>query len=517
MIKKQTRLIIIAAAVFVILLLAYLIVVRPLIANEETDDTPELLPAETNAAGEVTDPGEALGQANSILMYPQITREMIARIEVSNKFGQFAFYYDKNDKEFYIEDNINAPYSKEVFAQLVVAVGYSAAMDRVTADCKDFSEYGLDDNEERAVYRITTNDGKEYVAYVGSQIVTGAGYYAKFNDRNAVYVINATSGALLKGSINNLISPVLTLTPSQTDYFLVNEFTIAKRDEDGEMQPFFSAKSKTKKGVDDSGNETEEFDRYEMVYPSGYSINTSNYDTILQGFMELSGNRVVHLGKDGATVPAETLALFGLEKPEYELYINYKGTFNSIVLSEKTENDTYFAYSLLFNTIVEVDSSSLDFLEWDLLEFIDKPLFTLNVADVASIAISGNGIDETFIITLDEATDTQKAKGIKVRTLSGKEITDVTSFRSLYMRMLTLSLVTYAEVDSTEGLDLLATFTLITRDGQKYEFKFYPYTTRRCLYSANGDAEFYVIKESVDRIVEDAVKVLNGETVRFYS
>ena len=50
-------------------------------------------------------------------------------------------------------------------------------------------------------------------------------------------------------------------------------------------------------------------------------------------------------------------------------------------------------------------------------------------------------------------------------------------------------------------------------DGLVFEYKFYPYSTRRCYFTINGEGEFYVLRDSVEKAISDTVKMLNGEIV----
>ena len=47
------------------------------------------------------------------------------------------------------------------------------------------------------------------------------------------------------------------------------------------------------------------------------------------------------------------------------------------------------------------------------------------------------------------------------------------------------------------------------------EFAFYPYHTRRCFYTLNGKGEFYVLKDGVEKIVNDAIRITKGEAVNY--
>ena len=103
---------------------------------------------------------------------------------------------------------------------------------------------------------------------------------------------------------------------------------------------------------------------------------------------------------------------------------------------------------------------------------------------------------------------------VKIKN-SDTYVKDPRNFRQFYMGLLTTNLVTYADVTDTEGLECLATLKVVTREGKKMEFAFYPYATRRCLFTLNGKGEFYVLKDAIDKMVSDAKKLITGETVNY--
>jgi len=74
-------------------------------------------------------------------------------------------------------------------------------------------------------------------------------------------------------------------------------------------------------------------------------------------------------------------------------------------------------------------------------------------------------------------------------------------------------MVTYADTTDTAGLECIAKITIETDSGETTTFGFYPYATRRCLYTVNGVGEFYCLRGTVDTLVEYTEKLLNGEQV----
>ncbi|MBR5322461.1 MAG: DUF4340 domain-containing protein [Clostridia bacterium] len=507
MIKKRIILISLIAVLFIVMLCAYLFVVAPMLEeNEESTSKIELLD------------GEVWATSTTILMFDHVERANIQSIEISNKNNNYKFYYDEAKKDFFIEGYENAPYSKEMIATLISNAGYPVTMKRVVDKTDDLSQYGLAESDNPAYYILTTRKGETYKVYIGNMIPTGAGYYTRYEERDAVYITEASISQTLLGKIENLITPMLFIPTTQSDYFLVKDLILVK-----EEKPFIEVTTETKEAQTSEGKKYEEFVDYKMLYPAEYTVST-NYDVMLQGFMELYGNSVLELCKDGEVFSDDILEKYNLKTPAYELLFTHNGIMNDIFISKKTEDGVYYAYSLLFNIICDIPADLFNFLEWELIEYIEKPLFQYNINDIDSITVTSKDFNETFVLYTEEgetttnpvtgATTTKTELKVKIKS-SDTYVKDSQNFRQFYMGLLTTNLVTYADVTNTDGLECLATLKVVTREGKKMEFAFYPYATRRCLFTLNGKGEFYVLVDAVEKMVNDAKKLITGETINY--
>ncbi|MBE6718268.1 MAG: DUF4340 domain-containing protein [Ruminococcaceae bacterium] len=528
MIKKRIYLISAIAVLFVALTCVYFIVIAPMLKDLTTNEPIKLLE------------GEAYASSTTVLMFEHQPREAIQSIEVNNKAGSYKFFYDEKQKDFFIEGYLNAPYSKEMFSTLISNAGFPATMRRVTEKADDFSKYGLAESDNPSYYVLTTRKGVQHKVYIGNLIPTGAGFYARYEGRDAVYIVDGGVSQTLLGPVENLITPMLFIPTSQTDYFTVKDFILLKYDDNktntdngdelgniyenlDTKNVFVAITSKTKEEQTENGEKYEDFLNYQMYYPGIYNVSTS-YDELLQSFMDFYGEAVIKLGKDDEVFTKEDLKEFNLDKPAYEIFFTHKGIHNNILISKQNEDGSYYAYSPLFNTVILMAEEKFDFLEWELIEYVEKPIFQYNIKDISSISISSGSFEETFILYTSEGetttnpitgvTSTETILEVKLKS-TDKYIDSPDNFRQLYMMLLTTNLVTTADVEDETGLDCLATFKIITKEGKKLEYAFYPYSTRRCFFTLNGKGEFYVLKDSIENIVNAAQKVIKGETVDY--
>lgn len=487
--KKQGRLILIMAIIVAAAICAYFFVVLPIVnyVEEVTKETVELLD------------GEVLGTNDRILLFDHYERKDIQSIDIHNEFGEYGFYYDEADEAFYVKDHPGAPYSKELFSSLVVSTGYTLSMERVTMDCEDLSEYGLADDQEPAWYTLTTRDGEEHTVYIGDLLPSGGGYYVRYKDRNAVYVLDTTIGNTVLQPLENMITAMVTLPMNTNDYFTIKNFAVMQGDSVTVMLTYLNAEEKEAAASTSA---------YKMMYPADYAVNTTSYTTVLEVLTNFTGPATL------AYAPTEEeLAEYGLLEPAFSIYYEYQEIEQFVVFSAKNENGNYYAYTPLFDLVTELDGTTMAWLEWDLIKWVDTPIFMMNINDVATITVESDTATRIYDLVgeAQELVVTERETGFKPI---------VQNYRQFYKSLLSIYLQGYATDDITEEeiTDLKAgeaylTLTIETRAGKKTEYKFYPYSTRRAYYTVNGEGQFYVLRDMATKIISDCEKVMTNTDV----
>ena len=515
---RQKRIIIAGSILFVAALLSYFFIIKPLVAKHtEEEKPPELLE------------GEVLGDSNRILMMEHIEMADIKSIEVHNQHGAYTFYRASDDA-FYIKGQEGAPYSYELLSSLVVSAGYTLSMTRVTTDCTDFHEYGLAEEDNPAYYIITKNDGTAHKIYIGNLLATGGGYYARYDGRGAVYVLDTTIAATLLADINSMIKPVLGRPLATNDYYTTDDIYLIRN---GKLVVFIDYRTPqevvTEAGMGD----------YVMKYPTAYTVNTSTVSSLLETLKQFYGDKTIEFGKDilkyleengdgeetGESDSAETgdddeadmefisrlKESYGIDidNPAYLLHYTYKDMQTFVIFSEPDEDGNMYAFSSLYDLVAQINISSCEFLNWDLLKFVDRPLYAENINDVSSIEIDSELVKVKF--TLEGEGQEILIRSDRSDTPYGA--TDVKNFRQWYKDLLSMKLQDYAKNTDTDSLTLYATFTFTMDNGETIVYRFYPYSTHHCYYTVNGVGEFYTMNNSVEKVLTDAVRLLNGDSV----
>ncbi len=469
-----------------------------------------------------TEGTEVVGAGQRVLMFKQLTYDrsstndlsrVISRIEVHNQHGDFTVKRGESNR-FDVEDHPTAILVDELFAQLSVGCGYTISMQRLENPVRlpdgsiDYSEYGLapetrvekDEEGKDKVdkdgnpvtydykptwYTVTTMTNETYTVTLGDATVSEAGYYARYEDRDTVYILssaNLDAGALQP--IEALISPMMVYPMTLNTYFQVNNFVYRSNidhygilrgmiletvgldldsftpDEDGKYpaeaqekldeydkivekmsdedylklyDKHFEANSKLVTAfsfIDLAERETSLYSslpyRMSSDYMEGYLPNSDNIGSVLQSLYSMTFDGVAVLGPD-----EDDLAEYGLDLPAHSFSFIYKNAEgqefnNSFIVSEKTEEGKYYGYSDIYDMILIIDESQMGYLEWEEIDWYEREYFLFNIAHVQTIKLEGAGIAEPIIFTLDNSKSDQ-SKGInsdKLEILANGDLVD---------------------------------------------------------------------------------------------
>lgn len=526
-ISKKQRLIPILAVCAVIGLILYYAVLKPMLESITEKEIPPINTwlTEQMTSGAISEieyndllnkgKCEVLGSQNRILMFNHTEKANIQSVEVHNTHGTYTFYRDASDN-FVIRDAENASYDKEMLSSLVVSSGYTLSMTRVSENCEDLSEYGLSKEDNPSYYTLTTTQGVTHTVYIGKPIPTGAGFYCSYEDRPAVYVLDATLASTLLADIRDLMTAILTYPVASTTYYTITNFDMTKNGENFLHVDYLT---------DAERIQTASTSVWRMVYPEGgYTPSSTNYDAMLQTFTNFTGNRVMEFNVLGdmasEELTDEQIAIFekyDLTAPETTVSFDYTDpnagytVTNMVWFSSMTEEGQYYVYSWLFDIISVIDAASNPWLSYDIIDFIDRPVFQMNINNVAKIEISGGELnEEKMSADFRLAGDGQELVVTEDRTGT---VVDTQNFRQLYKTMLSIEIEDYTEDNSTDEAKCIATMRITTESDIVTEYKFYAYATRRCFMTVNGEGEFYVNRDMAAKLISDAKKVIAGITV----
>ena len=529
--KKQKILMTVLAAVAAVLILLWFFVIEPFIINapadfvemgdyemaENTDgtvvlrrgdETVTLNPGEYVAEwkdgsktlvsdGKIQDilEGEVI-EGSRVLLFPHTERENMQSIEVYNSYGKYTVCRNSEDS-FVLNGFEEVEIDPTALSSVVVGGGYALTMERIVDHAEDLSEYGLDESQDPAWYKLTDRDGNSWKIFIGKKLVSGAAYYVCPEGKDSVYAISNSLIDPMLLSKETIVSKQITSTVSSTQIANISNFAIMRGDE-----KYVSVKMITEEERDELGLTM----LYQMTTPAGYNLNSTTYTEALENFVEFTATEILAVG-----ITNSRLEKYGLKDAPYSVYFEINGEENLLYISEETAEGTRYVASLTKDLIAVFSAEEFDFLELDLIRWVDQSIFMVNINEVGTIKIESDRVNETF---------TLEGEGQElVVTTSGGIKPDVSNFRQFYKTLLGSNIQGYSELSEEEIAEFEKgepelTFTYITRAGRTTEYKFYTISERKTICTINGEGgEFHFLYTHVNKISSDCIKIINGETV----
>ncbi len=516
--SKQSKLIIILASVLAVILVLFFVLgptgFDVFGFNEQQEEVLELLE------------GEVFLGPTRRLVFEHMERDEIQSIEVHNQHGTYTAYYNNEYKQFCFYGAEDTPYDENLFSSLIVNAGYVMMIDRLSHEerSSDYSEYGLGENDDASYYIITSRDGKsKYKMYIGNSTLDNSGYYAMLDGRDEIYVLTPNLSSTVLADVKTLLTPLLTLPISDNDYYTkINDFFISRNSE-----PFVrfayvgQTEDKETMGVTIP---------YTLSYPKYYPGSTAQIQSVITSSMNLTGEEILEFGvydesedENGETVynlRPELAEKYGLSSPAYDLFYSYGEyeIFSLVSFSKKQKDEDgtefYYALSQGYDVIVKISADKVKFLEWELVDYIEKAIFNCHIDYVGQIDLTGG--DKKFCFKLTgtgkklNVTETYSNRLLKPNPegTSKDVLDDVYNFRQFYKTSLTITTQDVTETPTEKAL--IAEMRVTLRNGDVNEYRFYSYSDRRCYYTVNGEGEFYVARSMVKKLLNDAQKVVDG-------
>ncbi len=501
-----------------------------------------------------TEGNEVVGSNRRILIFPHTAKASIDSITVNNDHGTYTFYRDSNN-DFQIKGYEGTAYNPELFSSLVVSTGYTLSMQKLAEPRKDengqFSEYGLVPEErvdeegntytyQPVTYTLTDISGNKYKMIIGDPIVSGAGYYAQYEGRNAVYILSNELAKTLLEPIETLVNPMIVYPMTLTTYFDVDNFTLMTYDYEGAAAAGIDLSKEDMTPEEEKASEEfvkiltsfqyidlterENTERSSIPYImsplsglSEYDAHSINIDQCLQSFYETTFVGVKKLG-----LTEKAMRDYDLEDPRYVIYLDFQNVEHWIYISDMTEQGTYYVACDIFNMVVEIDRAYLSFLNWTEFDWVESTLLQLNLAFVDHIDIDSPNYDVTF--TMDNSASDQSSTVsssdivITANTNGSSKVVDTDTFRDFYKTILYASMEGLCELSEEEMAELRAkpdaeadlVMTIKSLSGREIVYRFYQYTERKAYMTINGQGVFYILNDRVQKLITDAGKAVEG-------
>ncbi len=384
-----------------------------------------------------------------------------------------------NKGDFVIESSPLVSFDQRLFANLYVSAGYTLTTRKLEEPIVDkngeFSEYGLvpetriDDegNEylyEPAYYLITDIDGNRHKVIIGDKLVTGGGFYAQYvsleggaeEKRSAVYVLGSDIENSLLQPVESFVTPQIVYQMSPTDYTDVEDFNIFRTNDDGSTEHVVGF---TFVPLDERQNsvliDKPFFFTHEELL--GYNTNADRVSENLNKLYMQGCERVCKLSPEnadfieyglGREVEVDSKVEFEFASKYTMSYYydilddngEYVSTIKQVVfISEHNEYGNYYAYTFVyeghpestnpdrdeellytFDMIVEVSGSTLDFVELERTDWINKNFVDYNIAFVDELTVSTKDYTAEFKLDNSKTPESENVSS-SLLTVNGKD------------------------------------------------------------------------------------------------
>jgi len=465
--------------------------------------------------------GESLGVTDRIMITDQVERKNMKSVQVHNPEDNYKLIHHLGNNTYYVEGAEFVPIHQEVVPSLITNAGYLLSMMRVAAkDIDDGNEiladleaFGLHPENPASYFIVTKTDDIWYKIIIGDKIPTTGGYYVMYEDadglRPAIYIVDTTIEDTILSTRYSILLPAIVEPIRMNESYLIDNFRFYKGRDlfvhiyEGPIP-----------------EDSEAFVNHVMGYPAPYMVS-DNYSSLLNFITNIMGDRVVYaLGINDEELPDEIITKYGFDEYTAKITFDFKDKNYYFVFSKPNEKGNYYVLTE-FYSIVEVPPEKLKiegipqpFLEWDILKFIDRPIFSYNINDVASIEIKVPGKNDAFFtIAPDPNSDKERDR---IVTGNGKDLIVDGGFRDFYYSILSIDLLDFIALDSETDVyaqkEPMLQMIITMNDGfiRDYKFYFVEENTRRCFYTINGSGDFYVLRDKVLKLMKDTDLILQN-------
>ena len=475
--KKQ-----IITATALVLIAAVLGVAYFLITREEPEEP--VTEVEKGAFGETVKNGRPF-------IVDEVKAEQMNSITVHNPHDEYSLIH-KASGAYKIEGLENYETDQAMLSQLRVNAMHLLALKYVeNAELDDLSQYGIDKNDPSVWFEVKYNNNKDsYKILVGDKTPDGDGYYAMLVGRDALYVIDTGVEACILQPRLSYVTPTIVDTVESNYAYTLKDFTLNKKGET------FISIEKASGDLTYGNNST-----HRLTYPAyNYAVSMANFEMLLSALGELTGTRTLYYGDSITDELLAELGFFdaeGNDVSDYSFKYSYPAFTEYVYVMDNAELGGYTVYSLKENIIVHVAAESMEFLQWEMLQWVSAEIYMLDIEDIATVEYEYLGRKATFKI--DGTGETLSATGNNIPV-------DTNEFKELYKSIMYVIVTAYAK-DSAYGSEQLK-LTVTTEKGEVLEYVFYANTATNSYYTLNGFGEFYVSADKVLAMRDAAFKLV---------
>ncbi len=441
------------------------------------------------------------GSAESVFLADPLDMDEIAEVSVKNETGSWRLYRGEDD-QLYFEGAENVLYNQTMIAYLRSCVAYLESLGQVEHP-EEMEEYALTEASCLASFSVTSTKGDRYEVLVGEKLVGTQGYYARLADSDEVHVLSSSLERCLFGDLSFFLSGQVAIALSESDYYEISHFQI-----DRGGKKFVEIER-----IPEEELTEQDLSTHRVVYPAHYEPNTDLVTRIFKSLVSFVGEVERYNVSEYSSEEFERImkAYGFLHESKAEMYCRLAYTYHEeeteLYVSRTAEEEgLVYVYSPGFDIIASFSAESLEWLWYDLMEYTQAEIFAEKIDRVESITVEGEDVSAVFTLTHGK-----EAADLVVRSDRGAVNTQ--DFRQFYTQILYVKNVGYASPEGDWRESLSLTIKIKLTDGEERTFAFYDIETLKSYYQVDGEGVFYVNRDYVKKILEDAAKLLSEQEV----
>ncbi len=344
------------------------------------------------------------------------------------------------------------------------------------------ADYGLD--TPQATLEIVTKK-QTHTLSLGIKAPSDDYYYARL-DEGKVFIMEAGQAAVMLD-----------------DRFAYYEKDVSRYDSSADKQKIspvvFSGKNATAMRMESTEAIEDEEDfspSYMMVSPIKHAFSNTAMEEVLTLLEALAVATPV-----SDDVSATELIKYGLTEPNYILTFGNNGEEMTIEFG-KTQDGLIYLRRKDEGLIYSLESSYADVLGRNLAGLCDVISYMQDVDNVSAMKVVGMG--KTYTIDM---TGKRSELAVKVND----KTVNPNLFADFYAHL--IGIIVTEEAQKPRGVDPLVTVEVQLEDGSTDVLKYYAANELKCFYEVNGSGVFNVSRLSVEKIMENAQKLYDGEEI----
>ena len=407
-------------------------------------------------------------------------------IEIKNTFDHYKLVKNAIDT-YYIDGKKGYDVSDTDVEDLLTDLGALTASKKVIdqPNAEQLESYGL----KTPYGTVEVKKGADtYLFKIGTTSASGS-YYLQMGDSATVYLVDGTI-------------PDVALLARYQFY----ENTLIEYSEDTSAQETLKwfeisgkkAVARFRLQMNELG-EDEVGANYLLTSPINHSASVVCQDHIFELMSQLAATAVV-----GDDTSAEGLEKYGLAEPAYTFSFTQNDKVQTVHFGNTTEAGYQYCYREGDKFIHNIETTYTDFMGAPLKDYCEDMIYTRAADSLKSIRVTGQG--KTYQIDIGEQDD----EGNFYVTINNK-VVDSELFSDFYSHILMIGITDMGEKGSSNEARVSLQFTL--KDGTVETMKFYPVSELKCFCELNGTGSFWVTTMNVDKIIENAQKLYNGEVI----